>query len=63
MWRSGVLFLEGDAVYPPEEVQLAMLIANRFLTQLFLHLPRKYGCTTGDVGQNFVARHPNDHGN
>lgn len=50
-------------MYPPEEVQLAMLIANRFLTQLLLHLPRKYGCTTGDVGQNFVARRPNDHGN
>lgn len=51
------LFLEGDAVYPPEKVQLAVLIANRFLTHCYFFIcPGSTWCTTGDVGQNFVAR-------
>lgn len=58
------MFFEGDAVYPPEKVQLAVLIANRFLTYCYFFIcPGSTCCTAGDVGQNFVARSLNGSSN
>lgn len=51
-------------MYPPEKVQLTVLIANRFLTHCsFFICPGSTCCTTGDEGQNFVAGSLNDSGN